>query len=194
MKLKELNIDKFDEFVRNNKYKSHFLQSAVWGELSKEKRNLTPYYLGLVDEKGNILAATLLLQKHLPLNLCYFYAPRGYVIDFNDFELLKSFTKELVSFAKKKKAIYIKLDPDIVWQRTKYDGEVILEEAKDKKIMNSLLKLGYHHLGFTKNFETRQPRYTFRIDLKQDLEEIEKHFSKTTMQRINKSLKLATEV
>ena len=194
MKLKELNIDKFDEFVRNNKYKSHFLQSAAWGELSKEKRNLTPYYLGLVDEKGNILAATLLLQKHLPLNLCYFYAPRGYVIDFNDFELLKSFTKELVSFAKKKKAIYIKLDPDIVWQRTKYDGEVILEEAKEKKIMNSLLKLGYHHLGFTKNFETRQPRYTFRIDLKQDLAEIEKHFSKTTMQRINKSLKLATEV
>ncbi len=194
MKLKELNIDKFDEFVRNNKYKSHFLQSAAWGELSKEKRNLTPYYLGLVDEKGNILAATLLLQKHLPLNLCYFYAPRGYVIDFNDFKLLKSFTKELVSFAKKRKAIYIKLDPDIVWQRTKYDGEVILEEAKEKKIMNSLLKLGYHHLGFTKNFETRQPRYTFRIDLKQDLAEIEKHFSKTTMQRINKSLKLATEV
>ncbi|MCI2041885.1 MAG: aminoacyltransferase [Bacilli bacterium] len=194
MKLKELNIDKFDEFVRNNKYKSHFLQSAAWGELSKEKRNLTPYYLGLVDEKGNILAATLLLQKHLPLNLCYFYAPRGYVIDFNDFELLKIFTKELVSFAKKRKTIYIKLDPDIVWQRTKYNGEVILEEAKEKKIINSLLKLGYHHLGFTKNFETRQPRYTFRIDLKQDLKEIEKHFSKTTMQRINKSLKLATEV
>lgn len=105
-------------------------------------------------------------------------------IDFNDFKLLKSFTKELVSFAKKKKAIYIKLDPDIVWQRTKYNGEVILEEAKEKKIMNSLLKLGYRHLGFTKNFETRQPRYTFRIDLKQDLEEIEKHFSKTTMQRL----------
>ena len=60
--------------------------------------------------------------------------------------------------------------------------------------MHNLLKLGYKHLGFTKNFETRQPRYTFRIDLKQDMEDIEKHFSKTTMQRINKSLKLATEV
>lgn len=194
MKLKELDIDRFDEFVRNNKDKSHFLQSAAWGELSKEKRGLTPYYLGLVDNDDNILAATLLLQKHLPLKLCYFYAPRGYVIDFHNENLLKSFTKELVNFAKKKKAIYIKLDPDIVWQRTKYDGEVILEEAKDKKIMNSLLKLGYKHLGFTKNFETRQPRYTFRVDLKQNMEDIEKHFSKTTMQRINKSLKLATEV
>ena len=39
-----------------------------------------------------------------------------------------------------------------------------------------------------------QPRYTFRIDLTQDLDEIEEHFSKTTKQRIAKSLKLDTEV
>lgn len=41
MKLKELNIDKFDEFVRNNKYKSHFLQSAAWGRVIKRKKE--PY-------------------------------------------------------------------------------------------------------------------------------------------------------
>ena len=34
-----------------------------------------------------------------------------------------------------------------------------------------------------------QPRYTFRIDLTQSLEDIEAHFSKTTKQRIAKSLK-----
>ena len=39
-----------------------------------------------------------------------------------------------------------------------------------------------------------QPRYTFRIDLNQDLETIKSHFSKTTKQRIQKSLKLQTEV
>ena len=39
-----------------------------------------------------------------------------------------------------------------------------------------------------------QPRYTFRIDLNQSLEDIEDHFSKTTKQRIAKSLKLDTEV
>lgn len=39
-----------------------------------------------------------------------------------------------------------------------------------------------------------QPRYSFRIDLSQDLEEIKNHFSKTTKQRIAKSLKLDTEV
>ena len=39
-----------------------------------------------------------------------------------------------------------------------------------------------------------QPRYTFRIDLNQSMEEIESHFSKTTKQRIAKAKKLDTEV
>ena len=39
MQLKELDIEKFDQFVRNHKLKSHFLQSAAWGKLSKKKRH-----------------------------------------------------------------------------------------------------------------------------------------------------------
>lgn len=193
MKLVELEKEKYESFVKNNKYKSHFLQSYSWGELCKEKRGLTPYYLGLV-EKDKVLAATLLLKKSLPIGLCYLYSPRGYVLDFNDFKLLDIFTEELVKFAKTQKAIYLKIDPDIIWKKENYLGEVTLEEAKDQKIFKELKRLGYKHLGFTKNFETMQPRYTFRIDLNQDLETIESHFSKTTKQRIQKSLKLQTEV
>ena len=193
MELVELEKKQYEGFVKDNKYKSHFLQSYAWGELCKEKRGLTPYYLGLMDKK-KIVAATLLLQKKLPLGLCYLYAPRGYVLDFNDFKILDKFTEEIVKFAKKKKAIYVKIDPDIIWKKEGYDGSVTLMEAKDKKIFNELKRLNYKHLGFTKNFETMQPRYTFRIDLNQSMEEIESHFSKTTKQRIQKSLNLETEV
>ena len=87
LKLQNIEKEKFDSFVKNHKTKSHFLQSLSWGELSKVKKNLTPYYLGLVDDENNIVAATLLLQKHLPMNECYFYAPRGFVIDFKKKEL-----------------------------------------------------------------------------------------------------------
>lgn len=193
MKLIELEKDKYESFVKTNKYKSHFLQSSSWGELCKEKRGLKPYFLGLV-EKDKVLAATLLLKKSLPLGLCYLYSPRGFVLDFNDFKLLDKFTEEVVKFAKKENAIYLKIDPDIIWKKENYLGEVTLEEAKDQKIFKELKRLGYKHLGFTKNFETMQPRYTFRVDLNQDLETIKSHFSKTTKQRIQKSLKLQTEV
>lgn len=193
MELRVLEKKEYENFVKSNPYKSHFLQSYDWGELAKERRGLTPYYLGL-DDNGKIVGATLLLKKNLPLGLCYLYAPRGYVVNFNDFKVLDKFTEEIVKFAKRKKAIYVKIDPDIIWKKEDYKGEITEVESKDKKIYNELLRLGYKHLGFTKNFETMQPRYTFRIDLNQSMEEIESHFSKTTKQRIAKSLKLKTKV
>lgn len=191
--LQKIEKEQFDDYVKNHKLKSHFLQSLSWGELCKTKKNLTPHYLGLVDNKKNIKAAALILQKNLPMKMSYFYAPRGFVIDFKDKQLLNEFTSKLVDYAKKRKAIFIKIDPDIIKEKTNYLE--IKESNKDfDEIFNNIKSCGFKHKGFTKNFESTQPRYSFRIDLEQSLEDIESHFSKTTKQRIAKSLKLSTEV
>ena len=192
-KLVRLKEEKYEAFLKDQP-KSHFLQSYAWGELSKVKKNLTPYYLGLIDEKKNIVATALLLQKHLPLNYCYFYCPRGYVIDYENEELLTEMTKQIIKFAKSKKAIFVKIDPDLIYKDYNYLDEEQPLPYDTNKIFETLKKLGYKHQGFTKNFETMQPRYTFRIDLNQSLEEIESHFSKTTKQRIAKAKKLDTYV
>ncbi len=192
-KLVRLKEEKYESFLKEQP-KSHFLQSYAWGELSKVKKNLTPYYLGLIDEKKNIVATALLLQKHLPLNYCYFYCPRGYIIDYENEELLTEMTKQIIKFAKSKKAIFVKIDPDLIYKDYNYLDEEQPLPYDTNKIFENLKKLGYKHLGFTKNFETMQPRYTFRIDLNQSLEEIESHFSKTTKQRIAKAKKLDTYV
>ena len=192
-KLVKLKEEKYENFLKQQP-KSHFLQSYGWGELSKVKKNLTPYYLGLIDENKNIVATALLLQKRLPLNYCYFYCPRGYIIDYTNEKLLTEMTKEIVKFAKSKKAIFIKIDPDIIYKDYNYLEEEQPLPYDTNKIFENLKKLGYKHQGFTKNFETMQPRYTFRIDLNQSLEEIESHFSKTTKQRIAKAKKLDTYV
>ena len=55
------------------------------------------------------------------------------------------------------------------------------------EIVKYLKSIGYKHLGFTKNFETMQPRYTFRINMDKSWEDIENNFSKTTKQRIKKA-------
>lgn len=192
-KLARLSEETYENYLKNQK-KSHFLQSHAWGELSKIKKGLTPHYLGLVDEKKNILGTALLLQKHLPMNYCYFYCPRGYIINYEDEQLLKEMTREIIKFAKSKKAIFVKIDPDLIYNDINYLEETQPTPYNTKKILENLTKLGYKHLGFTKNFETMQPRYTFRIDLNQSLEEIEDHFSKTTKQRIAKAKKLDTFV
>lgn len=193
-KLVKLEKEKYDNYIKNHKLKSHFLQSYSWGEFSKVKKNLTPYYMGLIDEKDNILAATLLLKKNLPMKYSYFYAPRGFVIDYENEELVSEFTKKIIKFIKSKKAIFLKIDPDIIINDYNYLNEKQPTQYDSDKIFKMLTKLGYKHLGFTKNFETMQPRYTFRIDLTKPLEEIESHFSKTTKQRIQKAKKLGTIV
>ena len=193
LKLKNIEKDQYDKFVNTHKTKSHFLQSLSWGEFSKSKKNLTPYYLGLVNEEDKLVGATLLLEKKLPLNYTYFYSPRGFVIDFKKKELVREMTKQVINYIKDKKAIFLKIDPDIIKTQFNYLNEEIKNDDW-QDIFNTLKEVGFKHQGFTKNFETMQPRYTFRIDLTQEMEDIESHFSKTTKQRIAKSKKLDTEV
>lgn len=193
-KLIMLEKTKYDNFVKSHKTKSHFLQSYSWGEFSKLKKNLTPYYMGLVDSNKKIVATALLLQKKLPMKLSYFYSPRGFVMDYENKEIVQEMTKKIINFAKSKKAIFVKIDPDIIINDINYLNEAKKLNYDWKEIFNSLKKAGFKHMGFTKNFETMQPRYSFRVDLTQSIEDIENHFSKTTKQRINKSQKLNTIV
>lgn len=193
-KLVELDGLVYDRYVKNHPMKSHFLQSYAWGEFSKKEKNQTPYYIGLINDKEEILGATLLLQKHLPLGLSYFYSPRGFVIDFTNELLLKEFSLKVIEFIRKKKGIFLKIDPDLIWHEENYKGEEIIPEYDCRKIFNNLKEIGFKHQGFTKNFETMQPRYTFRIDLSGSMEDIESRFSKTVKQRIKKGTTLGTKV
>ena len=190
----DIDKKKYDKFVKKHPTKSHFLQSYAWGEFSKEARGVIPHYVGLVDKDDKLVCATLLLQKKLPMGYSYFYAPRGFVIDFYDKKLLTEFVEKIKKYVKDYKAIFIKIDPDIVWKEYDYKDEEVINEKNPQKVFDTLIGLGFKHLGFTKNFETTQPRYSFRIDLNKSMDEVEKCFSKTTMQRINKGESLGTKV
>ena len=60
------NIEKkkYETFVKKHP-KSHFLQSYAWGQFSYVARKLIPHYVGMVDDKGKLVCATLLLKKKL---------------------------------------------------------------------------------------------------------------------------------
>ncbi len=194
MKLVELKETDYEKFITEHKEKSHFLQSYIWGEFSKKKKKLTPYYLGLENKNQQIVATALLLQKKLPLGYSYFYSPRGFIMDYLDKDLLSEFTHKIKDYIKTKKAIFLKIDPPIIIRKENYLGEEQKLEYNVDTIFHNLSQVGFKHQGFTKNFETMQPRYTFRINLEKTQEEIDSHFSKTTKQRIQKAIRLGTKV
>lgn len=182
-------IDKkeYEDFVVHNKYKSHFMQSTGWGEFQEAVNKRKAYYTGVYkDEK--LVAACMLLEKKLPLGYSYMYAPRGPVLNFEDTETLDFLINNLKAFAKKKKAIYIKFDPDIIIKREDYKEEPVKIDMDTDKLFKHLTEgLKLKHLGFTKNFETAQPRFTYRIDLSPSGDEIYSRFSKTAQKTAKKA-------
>jgi len=191
--IEEIDKEKYEKFVEHHKTKSHFLQSYDWGLFSQDNKNTTPYYVGLVDDKNKLIATALLLQRKMYLGYSYFYCPRGFVCDYTNKEIIKELTENIKKFAKKKKALFLKIDPDVKLETLNIDGEKI-DGVDNFELVNYLKKIGYKHLGFNKAFEHNQPRYTFRLDLTQGLDSIQNNFHSTTKKVMNKGNNYELEI
>ncbi len=182
------NIDK-DKYIKftDNHQKSHFLQSYAWGQFCKRIKGQIPYYVGLENNDNNLVATALILLKKTPFGYSYGYCPRGFILDYRDLNLIKEFSSYLKQFMKDKKIIYIKFDPDISYQDIDEEARPIEGGNNNYELYNYMLSLGYKHTGFYKLYEGNQPRYTFRIDLNKDWEEIEAKMSKSFLKSVKRS-------
>lgn len=182
------NIDK-DKYINftDNHQKSHFLQSYAWGQFCKRIKGQIPYYVGLENNDNNLVATALILLKKTPFGYSYGYCPRGFILDYRDLNLIKEFSSYLKQFMKDKKIIYIKFDPDISYQDIDEEARPIEGGNNNYELYNYMLSLGYKHTGFYKLYEGNQPRYTFRIDLNKDWEEIETKMSKSFLKSVKRS-------
>ena len=122
MKLVTLKKEEFKKFAENHPQAS-FYQTIEWGEL-KEENNWQMVLLGLKDNE-EIKAGCLLLSKDTPIKKKMFYSPRGFLIDYQDKELLKEFTEKIKDYVKKSKGIFIKIDPYLSYQQRDLEGNIV---------------------------------------------------------------------
>lgn len=162
MFIKELTADEFKNFTENYNISSIY-QTSEYGFIMAHQ-NYSSLFLGLCDENNNILAASLILIEKIK-NFKYGYAPRGFLIDYNNYSLLETFTKEIKKYLGKQNIVAIKINPLIV--KSIYDKkyDVLASNNYFNNIMENLKKLGYYHFGFNNNFEALKPRYEAIIDL-----------------------------
>ncbi|HEY4690842.1 MAG TPA: peptidoglycan bridge formation glycyltransferase FemA/FemB family protein [Anaerolineae bacterium] len=91
---------------------SHVLQSWEWGQF-KRRWGWSPYYL-LFEADGRPRAAALILRRTLPrLGLSVLYVPKGPALDYADAPLVEAVLAELEATARRERAIFIKIDPDV---------------------------------------------------------------------------------
>ena len=117
------------------------------------------------------------------------YSPRGFLLNYNDKNLIKTFTTYLEQYMKENDVIYIKFDPDIKYQDIDNDGNKLLNCNNNYELYNYMLSLGYKHQGFYKLYNGNQPRYTFRINLKaiNNIDDIKNKFSGSFIKALKKS-------
>lgn len=141
MQIIELTELQFKNYS-NMHSKKNYKQSVEYATL-EEIKGYKKLYLGLIDEKNNVHAATMILEKQLSGKFKFGYAPSGYLLNFYNFNLLELFTKELKTYLKKINYIYLRLTPLINYQI--YNSNFILKE-NNTSIINVLKKIDYNYI------------------------------------------------
>lgn len=153
------NLDKkqYDKFIENYSMSS-FMQEYEWSNI---KDNWGCFHCGLFEEE-KLIAVCLILVKSIFKGIKLFYIPRGYLIDFNNIEVLNEMTKNIRKLAKENNAYVVKLDPNFCKSEKSFkneDFEYNYSKNYENK-HNNLIKLGYKHTGINKEFEKNfQPQY-----------------------------------
>ncbi len=189
MKLEKISKKEFKDFADSNEQIT-FHQTEQWANL-KKVNNWQSYFIGLKDDNKKVVAATLLLSKTLPIiKKKMFYAPRGFLIDYHDKKLLKEFTSQIKDFAKKEKAIFIKIDPYVPYKEHDNNGQLVENGYDNSDCIDNLKSLGYKHFGFNLMQDTLQPRWMHVIDTKnKTLDEVMQDMESKTRQILRKNEK-----
>lgn len=153
----ELPKEEYDNFILNYSM-APLTQTYNWANI---KSNWRHFHCGLY--KGDTLVGVcLILVKKMIKGLNMFFVPRGYLIDFTNYEDLEEMTKNIKELAKKTHAYVVKIDPNFCKRQYSFKGdEINTNYDKDYQVKhNNLLKLGYKSLGPQKEMgKSMEPNY-----------------------------------
>lgn len=188
----ELSKDEFRDFLDQHQLRS-YLQTPEIASL-KVSSGWEEYYVG-VKENNKILCATMMIAYKGKLGK-KFSAPRGYLIDFKDKNLLKFFTEKLKKYIKSKGGYVLNIEPKILYKERDINGCLVEGGFNNEEIYQNLLDLGYKHGGFYDTLDlSKQVRWAFVLSLKDKSEEqVFSGFKPNTRNVIRKALKYGVTV
>lgn len=159
MEFTELTEDEYKKFWETHPLKT-FLSAPEIGHL-REKNGWDLKYVGIKKDQS-LVAATMLVSIKRKLGKREFYSPRGYLIDFNNKELVNYFTEELKKYIKKNNGYVLRIDPYVIYKQRDIDGNIVEDGIDNSSIVNNLYKLGFKKVPI-KNME--QVGWMFSLDI-----------------------------
>lgn len=171
----------------------HFLQSSQWAQV-KEKLGWKAYFKIWKTDQDEVIAGALILERqikipYIPWKLSIQYIPKGPLVDWSNKTLADKIVKDLQKFAKERKVIFVKIDPDV------YIENSILEKSiRNYRLENqnaiSILKAG----EWRSSVSQVQFQNTMWIDLRLDEDQILANMKQKTRYNIRLAQKKGIKI
>lgn len=212
MNIVELNPQDFDVYAKEHEYANPW-QTSNFG-FAAQTLGYDVMYLGFEDGM-TIKGVTLLLTKNVYLGQSVSYAPRGPLLDYEDYSFLEDALTSLKKYLNSNKIMSFTMDPAVILTiRNKYGalkqintgvdkkldaimngGEIIKANPYAKDIVNFLLKkMEYDYLGQNLFFEGILPRWYAITNLPVNSKTLLTKIDKRTRTKLRKSVKLGVEI
>ena len=188
MELRELTKKEFDSYALNHPLGS-FQQTSSWGRFMEGDKFHAYYVGGFIKER--LVGASLLLSYEIKKDKeRLFYAPRGFLIDYKNEELLKEFTEEVKKFIIEKHGVFLKIDPYILVRDRNSEGNII-----EGGVYNDFVEVNLTNANFIKVNDKIQPKWLSRINLKEKtIDDIFNNFSPKARQTVRRNERLGFKV
>ncbi len=190
MQIRQLTNQEFNNFSENFSSKS-FYQSSEYGFVMNN-HGYDSLLIGL-EENGIIIAASLLLLKKEG-RFKYAYAPKGFLIDFDDFELVFKFTKLLKEFLAKDNIVAVKINPLIIRKIFDFKKQISYDKPNYEDINKFLQQNGYYHLGYNNFFESLKPRFEGFVDISLSEHQLFKNLNKQYRTKIRTAIRSGIKI
>ena len=189
MEFVSITEEEYRKFWENHPLKT-FLSAPEISELRK-KQNWDTYYVG-VKEKDKLIAASMLLSHARHFGKYEFYSPRGYLLDFNNKELVDFFTKEIKKFVKEHKGYIFRVDPYLIYKERDINGDIVEGGVDNSKVVDNLKSLGFKQVP-TESLEQVSWMFSLGLEGKSE-EDILKEMKSSTRNKIRKIEKFGIDV
>jgi peptidoglycan pentaglycine glycine transferase (the first glycine) len=138
---------------------AHVLQTWEWGDFKAETTGWRPHRVAFMHRGDVVGMAQILTRQQGPFRVMY--VPKGPALDYTNPDLRKSVVDELKRYARENKAIFIKIDPDVI-VGTGVPGEPDSTDAP----LGLAVQQEWHEAGLRFSDEQVQFRNSQIIDLR----------------------------
>lgn len=176
MKIKQIDFSTNDAFVMNHPF-GHHKKTSLWANAQSEHMPID-HAVGFFKE-DTLVATTLIFSKSNLLGR-WWYIPYGPCVDYLNHDLIKEVAQALYDHAKDNKVALLQFEVNVPRVEHDKQGDKIIEGFNHEMVTDTLKQAGYTHLGYNYGYSGNiQPRFTYILNLSDDLNTLHKNMHKS---------------